>query len=44
MNQPATMSTSNPDLSFARGIRPMFTETDVDHMQTYGIDLSSASG
>ncbi len=41
MNQPATMSTSNPDLSFARDIRPLFTDIDVDHMQGYGIDLSS---
>jgi hypothetical protein len=29
-------------LSFATDIRPMFTDTDVDHMQNYGIDLSSA--
>ncbi len=29
------------ELSFAADIRPMFTETDVDHMQNYGIDLSS---
>ncbi|HXW77816.1 MAG TPA: hypothetical protein VEJ20_10425 [Candidatus Eremiobacteraceae bacterium] len=28
-------------LSFARDIRPMFTEMDVDHMQAFGMDLSS---
>jgi uncharacterized membrane protein len=28
-------------LSFARDIRPMFTDIDVDHMQALGIDLSS---
>ena len=28
-------------LSFAKDIRPMFTDTDVDHMQSAGLDLSS---
>ena len=28
-------------LSFERGIRPMFRDTDVDTMQNYGLDLSS---
>jgi hypothetical protein len=28
-------------LSFARDIRPMFRDTDVDTMQSYGLDLSS---
>jgi len=27
-------------LSFATDIRPLFTETDVDHMQPFGFDLS----
>ena len=26
---------------FANDIRPMFTQLDVDHMQPFGIDLSS---
>ncbi|MGB8964536.1 MAG: hypothetical protein WCB99_02735 [Candidatus Cybelea sp.] len=30
-----------PALSFAKDIRPMFTDTDVAHMQPAGIDLSS---
>jgi hypothetical protein len=34
------MSASNGNLSFARDIRPMFTETDVTHMQGAGLDLS----
>lgn len=29
------------DLSFAKDIRPMFTEIDVSHMQGAGMDLSS---
>ena len=28
-------------LSFAKDIRPMFTDTDVDHMKAAGMDLSS---
>ena len=28
-------------LSFAKDIRPMFTDLDVDHMKDAGIDLSS---
>lgn len=28
-------------LSFTRDIRPMFTDTDVAHMQPFGMDLSS---
>ena len=28
-------------LSFAADIRPLFTDVDVEHMQNYGIDLSS---
>jgi hypothetical protein len=28
-------------LSFAKDIRPMFTDIDVEHMQNYGMDLSS---
>jgi hypothetical protein len=28
-------------LSFKTDIRPMFTDTDVDHMQGFGLDLSS---
>jgi hypothetical protein len=28
-------------LSFATNIRPLFTSTDVDHMQAFGIDLSN---
>jgi len=35
------MSKTDPaSLSFARDIRPMFTDTDVEHMQAFGIDLS----
>lgn len=30
-----------PALSFARDIRPMFTDMDVSHMKQQGIDLSS---
>jgi hypothetical protein len=33
--------TQNHALSFARDIRPLFTDTDVDHMKNYGLDLSS---
>ena len=28
-------------LSFAADIRPLFTDVDVEHMQNYGLDLSS---
>jgi hypothetical protein len=28
-------------LSFAKDIRPMFTDTDVEHMKDYGFDLST---
>jgi len=36
------MSKNDPtQLSFARDIRPMFTETDVTQMKLVGIDLSS---
>ncbi|HME80665.1 MAG TPA: hypothetical protein VKF82_01165 [Candidatus Eremiobacteraceae bacterium] len=35
------MSSNDPALSFARDIRPMFTDTDVEHMEAYGMDLSS---
>jgi hypothetical protein len=31
---------STKALSFATDIRPMFTDVDVDHMRTYGLDLS----
>ena len=31
---------TNASLSFARDIRPMFTEIDVDHMKAAGMDLS----
>jgi hypothetical protein len=35
------MSPNNPPtLSFARDIRPMFTDLDVEHMQGFGMDLS----
>ena len=27
--------------SFARDIRPMFTDVDVEHMKAFGLDLSS---
>ncbi|MGC1380234.1 MAG: hypothetical protein WA814_04340 [Candidatus Baltobacteraceae bacterium] len=30
-----------PALSFAKDIRPMFTDMDVEHMKPFGIDLSS---
>jgi hypothetical protein len=30
----------NADLSFARDIRPLFTDLDVSHMKPFGIDLS----
>jgi hypothetical protein len=30
-------------LSFERDIRPMFTDVDVDHMKSAGIDLSDAA-
>lgn len=36
------MSTNDPSpLSFARDIRPMFTDVDVTQMKLVGIDLSS---
>jgi hypothetical protein len=28
-------------LSFAADIRPLFTDADVEHMKSYGLDLSS---
>lgn len=28
------------DLSFAKDIRPMFTDVDVEHMKRLGVDLS----
>lgn len=28
-------------LSFAKDIRPMFTDVDVNHMKAFGMDLSS---
>lgn len=31
----------DPAMSFAKDIRPMFTDTDIDHMEPYGLDLSS---
>jgi len=34
------MSAGPATSSFARDIRPLFTETDVEHMQAYGLDLS----
>jgi hypothetical protein len=35
------MSTQNPvQLSFARDIRPMFSDMDIAHMQPFGMDLS----
>ena len=36
------MSDERP-LSFARDLRPMFTDMDVAHMKPAGIDLSSAA-
>jgi hypothetical protein len=33
--------TDGTALSFAKDIRPMFTDLDVAHMKPYGIDLSS---
>ena len=32
---------SEPALSFAVDIRPLFTSTDVEHMKAYRLDLSS---
>jgi hypothetical protein len=32
--------TDQPALSFAKDIRPMFTDVDVSHMKSAGIDLS----
>lgn len=34
-------SSDDAALSFARDIRPLFTDLDVEHMQRAGIDLSS---
>jgi uncharacterized membrane protein len=34
----------NTQLSFAKDIRPMFTDTDVAHMQPFGVDLSTLDG
>lgn len=33
---------ANDTLDFEKDIRPMFTDMDVDHMEPFGIDLSSA--
>jgi hypothetical protein len=33
--------TNEPAISFAKDIRPMFTDMDVAHMKPAGIDLSS---
>jgi hypothetical protein len=35
--------TDSSSLSFARDIRPMFTEMDVAHMKPAGLDLSDRS-
>ncbi len=36
------MSKNDPtQLSFVRDIRPLFTDMDVEHMDPFGIDLSS---
>lgn len=36
------MSTKDPtSLSFARDVRPMFTETDIEHMQGFGMNLGN---
>jgi hypothetical protein len=32
---------ADPALSFAKDIRPMFTDLDVEHMKAFGMDLSS---
>ena len=32
---------ADPALSFAKDIRPMFTDLDVEHMKPFGMDLSS---
>jgi hypothetical protein len=32
---------ADPALSFARDIRPMFTDMDIDHMKKAGLDLSN---
>jgi hypothetical protein len=32
---------SSAPLSFAADIRPLFTDVDVEHMQNFGLDLSS---
>jgi hypothetical protein len=34
---------NNDATNFENDIRPMFTDMDVDHMQAFGIDLSSAA-
>lgn len=33
--------TNDDKLDFQNAIRPMFTDMDVDHMEPFGIDLSS---
>ena len=33
--------TNSRALSFAADIRPLFTDTDIEHMKIYGLDLSS---
>jgi tyrosinase len=37
------METGKP-LSFQTDIRPMFTDTDIAHMATYGLDLATRDG
>ncbi len=33
--------TNSRALSFAADIRPLFTDTDIEHMKVHGLDLSS---
>lgn len=35
---------ADENLSFSKDIRPLFTDTDVDHMKRLGMDLSSRDG
>ena len=35
------MESSSQQISFAKDIRPLFTDTDVLHMKPYGFDLSN---
>lgn len=30
-----------PDLSFDKDIRPLFTQTDIDHMEPFGVELNN---